>query len=84
MDGDQESGFDVDSRENVSIACENTEKISLRGRPPGGENFRRVVSQFTKDGTKYTALLTFRFVDGVTSDDLLQSYDLVLKTIQFN
>lgn len=84
LDADQESGYLVESREDVVVACENTEKVSLAGQPPGGENFRRVITQFTKDGTNYTALLTFRFVDEPTSKKLKETYDLILKTIEFN
>ena len=84
LDADQGSGYSVESREGVEVACENTQKQSLTGQPPGGENFRRVLTLFTKDGTNYTALLTFRFVDEPTSKKLKETYDLILKTIEFN
>ena len=72
------------SREGVVAACENTEKVSLTGQPPGGENFRRVVTQINKNGKVFTALLTFRFVDDETSNGLKENYDLILKTIEFD
>lgn len=84
LDKDQESGFLIDARENITVDCVDTEKVSLRGQAPGGENFRRVVTQFTKNGKTYTALLTFRFVDDSTSNGLKEKYDLILKTLEFN
>lgn len=72
------------SREAVVVACENTQKVSLTGLPPGGENFRRVITQFTKNGKKYSAVLAFRHVDESTSNGLKEQYNLILKTIDFN
>lgn len=83
LDEDQISGYKIESKDSVIVACVITEKTSLTGLPPGGENFRRVVTQFTKDGTTYTALITYRFVDSATADGLVKNYDLILKTIAF-
>lgn len=75
--------FEVLSEENVRVACEKTKKVSLTGGPGGGENFRKISTQFTKDETIYVIVLTHRFVDEATSSDLIKSYGLLLKTVEF-
>ena len=83
LDEDQLSGYKIESKDSIIVDCKKTEKTSLTGLSPGGENFRRVVIQVTKGGTTYTALITYRFVDSPTSESLVKNYDLILKTIAF-
>ncbi len=45
------SGYEVEKEENVTIACEEATKTTMAGFPPGGENFNRISTEFTKENT---------------------------------
>jgi hypothetical protein len=78
------NGYEVEKEENVTVACEEAAKTTLAGRSPGGENFNRINTEFTKNDTTYLALITYRYVGASISGDIVEAYDLILKTMELD
>ncbi|OGY22678.1 MAG: hypothetical protein A2113_02190 [Candidatus Woykebacteria bacterium GWA1_44_8] len=76
-------GFTFDTKKSVEVACEQTEKVYFKGLPPGGENFRIIYTGFTKNGTDHVVWINYRYVGASISSDIVEDYDLILKTIEF-
>ena len=78
------SGYEVEKEEKATVVCEEATKITLAGLPPGGENFNRITTEFTKNGTTYLALITYRYVGASISGDIVEAYNLILKTMELD
>ncbi len=78
------SGYEVEKEENVTIACEKATKTIMVGLPPGGENFNRISTEFTKGNTDYVVVVTYRYVGASISGDIVEAYNLILKTTEFD
>jgi hypothetical protein len=78
------NGYEVESEEDITVACQKAKRTALTGLPPGGENFKRITTEFEKNSTTYLISITYRNVGASISGDLVEAYNLILKTVQFD
>lgn len=79
-------GYNVDSKKNVKVACQNGKNTYLSGDPvsnPGSANDRMVFAQFEKNGSPHLVMFTYKYIGASVSSDMVEMYDLILKSIVF-
>lgn len=80
-------GYQVDSKKNIQVACRNGKTTFLSGDPinnPGSSNDRMIFTQFEKNGVPHLVMFTYQYVGASLSSDMVEMYDLILKSIEFN
>ena len=80
-------GYKTDSKKNVKIACQNGKATYLSGDPvsnPGSDNDRMIFAQFEKNGSPHLIMFTYKYISASISSDMVEMYNLILKSVTFN
>ena len=79
-----EEGYTLDSTSDVKVACVDAKKKSYKGNQPGGEDARIIATKFTKNGQEFNVELKYTDRGASITGDVIDAYDLILKTVEFN
>ncbi len=71
-------GYTLDSSEYILVACEETTRSNF-----SNGDLRLVLVTFSKESTDHTIMLTYQDIGASLSSDIVQAFDLLLKTITF-
>lgn len=77
-------GVDIDetykeeSKKSIKVACENATKTNFSA----GDN-RLITVTFKKDNTSYAIILGYKYIGASLSSDIVEAFDLILKTVEF-
>jgi hypothetical protein len=82
--GIAEEGYTLNSTNDVKVACLDAEKKSYKGNQPGGEDARIITTKFTKNGQEFNIELRYTDRGASITGDVIDAYDLILKTVEFN
>jgi hypothetical protein len=73
-------GWDTDgAQKNLKVACQSAKSTFLK---QGDE--RMIFTQFKKDGKNHMTNFGYRYVGASISSDMVEMYDLVLKSVEFD
>lgn len=79
-------GYEIDSKENVQVSCQNGKSTYLSGdtiNNPGSENDRMIFTQFDKNGIKHLVMFSYQYVNASISSNMTEMYDSILKSVTF-
>ena len=73
------------SQKNIKVACQDAQRTYLSESLAGSETNKTniVLALFTKDGTQHLIAISFKYLGASISSDVIETYDLILKTIEF-
>ncbi len=85
------AGFDFDgfkekSSTSITVACKNAVRVYYVGDTaefPDMVNKESIYTSFTKSGTPYFVKMSYTHVGASITGDIIDAYDLILKTIEF-
>ncbi|MCX6811666.1 MAG: PsbP-related protein [Candidatus Berkelbacteria bacterium] len=75
--------YTLSKEEDVTVACVDTVKKSYSGNEPGGEDSRIMSTKFTKNGQEFDVELRYTDRGASIMGDIIEAYDLILKTVEF-
>ncbi len=88
MTGTDYMGYKEDSHKNISVGCQTAKITYLSGDPtadpPIDAKKRLILVQFEKNGTPHVIIFTYKYVGASISSDVVEMFDLLLKTVEFN
>lgn len=76
-------GYTLTKEEDVTVACVVTTKKSYRSYDPGAEDFRIMSTKFTKNGQEFNIEMAYTDRGASITGDIIEAYDLILKTVEF-
>ena len=71
-------GYTVTSTKNAKVACQSAKETFLAN----GDD-RMIFTQFKKDGTDHLLMMTYKYLGASLSSDMVEMYDLILKSVEF-
>ena len=81
-------GFKEDSHKNMNIGCQKAKITYLSGDPtadpPGDSQDRLILVQFEKSDKPHLILFSYQYFGASISSDVVEMFDLILKTIKFS
>lgn len=81
--GIAEEGYTLDATDDVKVACVDAKKKSYKGNEPSGEDARIISTRFTKSGQEFDIQIFYTDRGASISGDIVDAYDLILKTVEF-
>jgi len=75
-------GYEVDSKKNVQVSCQNGKSTYLSG-VSGSDNDRMIFTQFEKNGIPHLLMFSYQYVGASISSDMAEMYGLILKSVTF-
>ena len=75
--------FKLDSSRNVEVACVKAKVDYMSWTDPAGVVYRSNAVQFTKNEIPHMVGISYKFIGASLSSDIVEAYDLILKTIEF-
>lgn len=82
--GGSTDGLEKTSEKESTIACEKaTVQYYEAITPITGGHDRYITANFKKDGTWYMIDVSYEYIGASLSSDIVEAYDLILKTIEF-
>ena len=82
-------GYKVESEKSIKIDCADSNQINMSGDPAameGGapESSRIIFAKFTKNGTDFLPMMFYEYIGASVSGDIVEAWDLILKSVKFN
>lgn len=71
-------GWDLDTTKNLKVACQSAKSTYLE---QGDE--RMIFTQFKKGGKDHMANFGYKYIGASISSDMVEMYDLILKSVEF-
>ncbi len=74
-----EDNYQKKDESKIKVFCQDAQKIIYSG----DDNFNLITVLFKKDEVSYTVVLKYKDIGASISGDILEAFDLILKTINF-
>lgn len=88
MTGTDYMGYKEDSHKNISVGCQSAKITYFSGDPtadpPGDAKDRLILVQFEKKGIPHVIIFTYKYFGASVSSDIVEMFNLILKTAEFN
>lgn len=71
---------------SVDVACVKGTKTVYSGEQSSDPNYkdkRMTITKFEKDGTPYLIMISYKYIGASLSSDIVEAYDLILKSLEF-
>jgi cytoskeletal protein RodZ len=75
--------YTLTQENSVKVACIDASRKNYSGNGPGGEDARIISTIFTKNGQEFNIKLGYTDRGASITGDLIDAYDLILKTVEF-
>jgi flagellar basal body-associated protein FliL len=76
-------GYRLIKEESAKVVCIDAVKKSYSGNEPGGEDARIITTKFEKGGQEFNIELGYTDRGASITGDVIDAYDLILKTVEF-
>jgi len=84
VSGGSTDGLKKTSEKEATVACKKaTVRYYETIAPIIGGHDRYITTSFKKDGTWYMVDISYKFIGASLSSDIVEAYDLILKTVEF-
>lgn len=77
-EGGIEPGFSQESSETITVACQSASKTAY-----SADDQRLITIKFTQAGSPYLVSIKYKYLGASISSDIVEAFDLILKTIEF-
>ncbi|PIU79108.1 MAG: hypothetical protein COS72_01275, partial [Candidatus Moranbacteria bacterium CG06_land_8_20_14_3_00_43_56] len=88
MTGTDYMGYKEDSHKNISVGCQSAKITYFSGDPtadpPGDAKDRLILVQFEKSRIPHVIIFTYKYFGASISSDIVEMFNLILKTAEFN
>lgn len=77
------SGWTVSDQKTITVACTEATRTYYETDEPGSEDMKIITVSFNRNGTAYLAVLKFKYFGASISSDIVEAFDMAMKTVEF-